>query len=76
MASSPSMLRNAELIGQFAASLAATPVRSAALDAIDDALRATIILRSATDTTAQYNDADEAIQKMWDARALIRRAGQ
>lgn len=52
-------------------SLMVTPARSETLDRIDDAIHAAIGLRASAPNTARHNDISEAIDKMFEARALI-----
>lgn len=60
-----------DLIGVLRASLAVTPPRSQTLDRIDEALRSAIGLRANSPTPQRHNDLSEAIEKMFEARALV-----
>lgn len=63
-------------VARARATIARQFIASQAIDLLADTHERVASLRAAAETTAQYNDADEALSLLRRARALIRRAGQ
>ena len=63
-------------VARARATLARQLVASQVIDRLAETTELALSLRAAAETTAQYNDADEALSYLRRARALIRRAGQ
>lgn len=63
-------------VARARATLARQIVASQTIDRLAETTEHALNLRAAAETTAQYNDADEALSLLRRARALIRRAGQ